>query len=336
MDITGTRVERYAKMVLVAHKLKMFRRIIPFWCDRFKFQNNMHYLSMKKLKVIERLKPLNQMGTIDGQSGWMLHVANRFQPNAVKVWRNGGYITEASALLPPVSPYEELTKRGAGQNITSMLLLRGILVPIDNDGAAGNILKIRLAADYKRKWLMLVGDGLTQIRIKSFVDEINKSCYDFGEQQEALAMIKEALGQVINVTGDLHGGLFHFLSATYSLFYPCLIQPLQQLLGWKRICGSDVTKCYQQAAGLTSMIADELERQFLAAYFEDVCDNNELFQRLQSTEDEKAFAILIAEGYLDWLDEKRSSTTDEVFRMAINFMQMMNLLALNTGDAIYD
>ena len=114
---------------------------------------------------------------------------------------------------------------------------------------------------------MLVGDGLTQIRIKSFVEEINKSCYDFGDQQEALAMIKEALGQVINVTGDLHGGLFHFLSATYSLFYPCLIQPVQQLLGWKRICGSGVTECYQQAAGLTTMIADELERQFLAAYF---------------------------------------------------------------------
>jgi len=110
-------------------------------------------------------------------------------------------------------------------------------------------------------------------------------------------------------------------------------------LGWKRICGSDVTKCYQQAAGLTTMIADELERQFLAAYFDDVCDDNQLFQRLQSCQDAEAFAIFIAEGYLDWLDEKRSSTTDEVFRMAINFMQMINLyrefrLALNTGDAI--
>ena len=87
------------------------------------------------------------------------------------------------------------------------------------------------------------------------------------------------------------------------------------------------------------MIADELERQFLAAYFDDVCDNNELLHRLQSTQDAKAFAILIVEEYLDCLDEKRSSTTDEVFRMAIKFMQMINLyrefrLALSTGDAI--
>ena len=79
-----------------------------------------------------------------------------FKPNAITtVWRNGGNITEASALLPPVSPYEELTKRGAGQNITSMLLIRGILLPMDCDGAAGNISKIQLATDYKKKWLML-------------------------------------------------------------------------------------------------------------------------------------------------------------------------------------
>ena len=69
VDITGTCVERYAKMVLVAHKLKMFRRIIPFWCGRFKFQNDKHYLSMMNLNMVERLKPLNQKATIDSPSG---------------------------------------------------------------------------------------------------------------------------------------------------------------------------------------------------------------------------------------------------------------------------
>ena len=37
---------------------------------------------------------------------------------------------------------------------------------------------------------MLVEDGLTQMWIKSFVDEINKPCYNFSEQQEVLEMIK--------------------------------------------------------------------------------------------------------------------------------------------------
>ena len=75
-------------------------------------------------------------------------------------------------------------------------------------------------------------------------------------------MIKEALDQVNNVTSDLYGVLFHFILAGYSLFYPSLIQPVQHLLGWKRIYGSYVNNCYQQAAGLTTMIDDESEIQF--------------------------------------------------------------------------
>ena len=64
---------------------------------------------------------------------------------------NGGNITEASAIMPPIRLYGELTKSGSVQNITYMLLIRGILVPIDSEGAAENIRKIRLAHDYKKK-----------------------------------------------------------------------------------------------------------------------------------------------------------------------------------------
>ena len=96
-----------------------------------------------------------------------------------------------------------------------------------------------------------------------------------------MAMIKEALGRVISVTGDLHSGLFHFLSAIYSLFYPSLIYPVQELLGWKCICGSDLTKCYQQAAGLTIMLDVELEHQFIISYFNHVCEDASLLQRFQ-------------------------------------------------------
>ena len=53
--------------------------------------------------------------------------------------------------MPPIRLYGELTKSGSVQNITYMLLIRGILVPIDSEGAAKNIRKIRLAHDYKKK-----------------------------------------------------------------------------------------------------------------------------------------------------------------------------------------
>ena len=66
--------------------------------------------------------------------------------------------------------------------------------------------------------------------------------------------------QVINLTSNLHGGCFHFLTAVYNHFYGSHLQLIQIMLGWKRIKGYDVSQCYQQAAGLTMLVADEIEK----------------------------------------------------------------------------
>ena len=76
--------------------------------------------------------------------------------------------------------------------------------------------------------------------------------------------------QITHVPGDLHGGCFHFLSAIYSLYYAALIQPIQALIGWKRIKGTDATKCYQQAAGLAMMITGELEKHLFHHYSDEI------------------------------------------------------------------
>ena len=66
---------------------------------------------------------------------------------------------------------------------------------------------------------MLVGDGLLQIRAKNFERMIEDSSYRFKEIHKAMEMIKDALGQVIHITGDLHGGRFHFLGDLLSLLW---------------------------------------------------------------------------------------------------------------------
>eukprot|EP00957_Ditylum_brightwellii_P082053 6239256-Ditylum_brightwellii.AAC.1 len=43
-----------------------------------------------------------------------------------------------------------------------------------------------------------------------------------------------------------------------------LKQAFQVLLWWKHIRESDVTKCYQQAAGLVTLLSDEFKRQLIA------------------------------------------------------------------------
>ena len=53
---------------------------------------------------------------------------------------------------------------------------------------------------YDKRYLMLVGDGLSQIRVRTFVKMIGDQCYDLGQEHELTVMISKVLGQVINVT----------------------------------------------------------------------------------------------------------------------------------------
>ena len=109
-DINGARVEQYVKLVLFAHKMKKFHCTIPFWCNKFQFQNADHYNSMIELRVINCLNPLNEFLMDYRPSRWIIKVGGYFQPNSTNIWRNGGNITESSALLPPIILYEDLTK----------------------------------------------------------------------------------------------------------------------------------------------------------------------------------------------------------------------------------
>ena len=80
------------------------------------------------------------------------------------MWR--GHLTPAKMLIPPVSPENETTNRGAANIVMSLLLYHGIVEPVNYDGANGDVKGMELADDYKERYVMLVGDGLSQICVK--------------------------------------------------------------------------------------------------------------------------------------------------------------------------
>ena len=125
----------------------------------------------------------------------------------------------------------------------------------------------------------------------------------------------------------------------HNLFYGSFLQCTQTILGWKRIYGSDIANCYQQAAGLATMVLDEVERKLMAAYLHHVDTTPVLQKKFFEEKNPKNLSILIANGYLTWIDEKCTSTTDEVFRMMLNFVKTMTLCqqfrcSLSSGDSI--
>ena len=335
-DLSGARVEAYARVVVIANIVAKMRKIIPFSTGRmFEFQHLDNENAIISFNIPTMLKENRTPN--NGQPTFYSHAAT-FQFRATELWR--GEATKTSLLMPPVSPEDETTNLGAAKVVLSLLVLFGILELQSNEGAEGNVRGIRLADGYDKRYLMLVGDGLSQIRVRTFVEMIGDQCYDLGQEHESTVMIRKALGQIINVTGDLHGGCFHFLQAVFNLFYGSLIQPIQTLLGWKRIRGTDVTKCYQQAAGLAIMIADELERHLFGTFFSSKVEDNEWISRLRDVEkDSKAAAIFIAVEYDKWTVEQRRTTNDEYFLMSLNFCFLMNQYrlfrkSLRSGDAI--
>ena len=87
-----------------------------------------------------------------------------------------------------------------------------------------------------------IGDKLTHVRLKSFVNTINDSLYSFEDDHDMRSVMSKALQQVVLGVGDLHGGSFSILNSIYTLFYGGVLQVFQTALCWKRIKGKDVTK----------------------------------------------------------------------------------------------
>ena len=168
---------------------------------------------------------------------------------------------------------------------------------------------------------------------------IEDSSFCFKETHEATTTIYKALGQVIHITGDLHGGRFHFLSAIYSLFYGSLFQFMQILLSWKRI--PDVTKCYQQAAGLVLMICNKFDKK-LMAYFLHIMQEEDGEQRATleaCIDDSREFALIVASMFIKWMEKKQQESTDDIFKMIINFVILVEFYrkfcpAFSTGDSV--
>ena len=88
-----------------------------------------------------------------------------------------------------------------------LLLLHGVIEASSRDGYK----EINLARDNQTRFVMVIGDGISQLRVKTFENIIEQSSYKCNETFFARKMIKAALCHVIHIPGDLHGGRFHFL-----------------------------------------------------------------------------------------------------------------------------
>ena len=305
--IFGKAVEEYAQRVQLAATIYSQHRLFGEYTvdETFPFQSKVATSAMRQLKMYSGFKGCKESKKYGSQSFYSQ--AFTFQQRETFTWR--GEVKKASVIIPPLSMQDETSNLGAAKVILTMLRLSGLLVkdkiapaprlntPTDQgskeEAEVINTMEgLDIAPDWEERNLILFRDGLSQVRARAFEELIQKLNHLFGVQHDMKAKLKKVMSRVVHITGDLHGGNFHFLSAVYSLFYGSLIQPIQLMLGWKRIRGSDVTKCYQQAAGLALMIADALEKHLFGTYC--VETNKEPNQPFTSIHDPANFSLEVA------------------------------------------
>ena len=134
-----------------------------------------------------------------------------FQYNETMKWC--GKPTEAHVIIPPISPHNKATNSGAAKDILSLLILYGIFESTSSNalGDEPEITKLPLDSNSNECYLLMVGDGLTQIKVKQFSDIIDETSSLYGPYHKVTVMLQKALDQVIFIPGNLHGGGFHIM-----------------------------------------------------------------------------------------------------------------------------
>eukprot|EP00957_Ditylum_brightwellii_P130080 9921605-Ditylum_brightwellii.AAC.1 len=123
---------------------------------------------------------------------WLGRIANAI---CTALWR-GEKVLADRVMIPCVSPENETTNKGVAKVFVKILILANILQATNADGMIGNNLtKLDLNPGYEDCYLVLIGDDLSQIHLRTFI-ELTQSCsYKLLETLLAIHNIQMAMKQ---------------------------------------------------------------------------------------------------------------------------------------------
>ena len=335
VDVSGRRVSAYMDLVCTAYEIQCQRRFLSSEAFNFlPFEDEPNHQSRRSILC-------NLLSSLRSKGG-LYNSAYTFQSRAVTFIR--GNRPKNKVLCLPAATDDETTKAGTGAIVNKFFRLSDLIIPANRPtdiipaGAQRND-KVKWAnpSDIDSRWMLLVGDGLSFERFRNYKDDLTSKQASFCTHYEETRVVLRALGQVVFLPGDLHGGCFHTLGPVYSLFYGGFLQPIQVALGFKRIDASKVENTYIQASILALKVLTECERQAYDAFVNQMSEATML--SLAAMDDAASVSDELARQFQTWFDCKLATSTDEVFRFGLHFIKVMRLYKLfrtsiRMGDAI--
>ena len=333
-DCSGTRVRCYVQMVSWCAELRTIKRCLSI---RRHAGHDVDY-TLQPVQFATCPRRAIVRATMNrlrkNRDTNVFTMARQFPSRVVRTWRHIPPVAEL--LMLPVSVLDETTKVGATGVVLDFMTLHGLLDWDENS----NIYKP--GASWQKKWLFVVGDGLSIDRIFQFFDDVmaitDSKTVSFRQAYRQAIALATVIHRVVPITGDLHVR-FHMLESIYRLFYGGFLQCFQHRLKWKRLDPVDVSNSYRLCHRLVALVYEELERLMLDVFISECIKSEKLHDILQGDNGAEALAVHIAKTYLAFLSREVRESAYWLRRYLFNFLlvtkkYMRFLEAEQHGDAI--
>ena len=300
-ELTGARVEALMRAIDISHWITHSRRVFLTQTKHLPGSFNQQKLSLvTKAVKSKRGKELTKC-------------TYSFQSDSVKFYKQEyGQPTKHNYI--GLAAIREDSAKGVGV-IGIDVLIRSGVISMPSPGV------IKLADDYNKRHVTLVGDRSTVENWEAFIRERENRELSFSEISLMTEALMDASSVLMLLPGDWHTGM-SMLQSIFTLHWDGIIEPFFNLLGWKRLTHV-VKNNYFTGKRIVELIANEIVRfikhEFMSKYAE--------FKE----EDDAAQFICDAElAFLEYLNEM--TKCDDEWRRVIalfvidanNFIKFVN------------
>ena len=309
VDISGKRVEGWMRHVFMSYEFNKQHRYLSLPKKHYEFKRQEHVDDEFCNEVRDAFYSLRKRGGL-------FHRSEHFQRYVVEQRR--GKKSSLEVLWHPLSLADPTTNVGNQEVIIDILVENQLLIPTGKK--VNKVMQYKLGDGIDKKYVLLVGDGLTQVRYYTCKTKLLSMVKSFKIHYDQQAILGKAMEQVFMIPGDLHAGCFHTIGPVYKLFYGGFLQVFQTVLGWKKINARKVECTYQQCAFLLSIVLGECERQLydmFAFTFSEL--QKAQFRSFANTEDAAQY---FGTEFVKWIDNKIETTSDGVFRFVLQFVKV--------------
>ena len=328
VDFSGVSCFKYSELISVADTLHCLRKYLTGYdvkTGSFKYPKFLPetFKSDTRKKITSRIHAI--------RDSFITNVSNRFQQNNVELWNPESKLS-TKIIVPPVTPYDEVTNIGMGTSLVHLLELSGILVRIERHK---DDIRWKLCDNWEERKILLALDGLSINRLEGVRNKLLNMTMSFTDMYEQNIILQKGLSRIIHISGQLHMA-FHMLQSIYTIF-DNLLNLVQKCLKWKKLTPKKVSESYNLCKSMLFLTIEEVERLLIDRFIHE--NSAVLSKTLRKIDCEKVFAIKFSIDFRKYILRKSNETTDERMKYLLNFYIISREFrlydqAMKSGDAL--